>query len=224
VVTCEQVRGLTGALLEGDSHPEALAHASACPRCRLLVEELALVERAARSLPSHQPSPRLWQRIQAAAVEEGLWSQSTWAHGAWGFFPLRPAFAAVLLLTLVAAAGLVSYPPLSAPVAETSPASLFEVAQGELVREASYGRRYQIHLQNVENRVLGEEAVAAHPELRELVERPLNSVDRAIAQTQLRLAAYPEDLMARDELLRLYRQKATVLQAMTDPVWLDISQ
>jgi len=224
VVNCEQVRGLTGALLEGESHPEAFAHLAACPRCRLLVEDLAAVERAARSLPVLQPRPQLWNRIRAAAVAEGLWGQPVWTHGAWGFFPLRPAFAAVLVLTLVAAASLVGFPSLTTPVAETAPATAFEVAQGELIHEASYGARYRIHLKNVENRVLGEETTAMDAELRDLTARPLGAVDRAIEQTQRRLATYPDDAMARDELLRLYRQKATVLQAMGDPVWLDAGQ
>ncbi|OFV85900.1 MAG: hypothetical protein A2620_01255 [Acidobacteria bacterium RIFCSPHIGHO2_01_FULL_67_28] len=68
---------------------------------------------------------------------------------------------------------------------------------------------------------MAEETSPVDPELREMTARPLDAVDRAIEQTQQRLAAYPDDTLARDELLRLYRQKATVLQAMSDPVWLD---
>ena len=222
MVDCNQVRGLTGALLDGESHPEAYAHLAECPRCRQLVEELAAVERAARALPLQQPSPRLWGRIEAAAGREGLWGQrSWWQDFTPAFFPARPAFAAVLAVTLLLAGALVRYPALETTLLPETPASAFEVAQAELVQEPSYGERYQIHLQQVEYRVLADETAPVNPELREMTARPLHTVDRAIEQTQQRLAAYPDDTLARDELLRLYRQKATVLQAMSDPVWLD---
>lgn len=222
MVTCEQFRGVTGALLEGESHPEAYAHLAECPRCRVLVDELGLVERAARALPVYQPSPRLWMRLQAAARREGLWARpSWWREFAPGFFPARPAFAAVLAVTLLLAGVLIRYPALETPTLPTTHASVFEVAQAELVQDPSYGERYQMHLQQIENRVLTGETAPVDPELREMTARPLNTVDRAIEQTQQRLAAYPDDTMAREELLRLYRQKAVVLQAMSDPVWLD---
>ena len=222
MVTCEQVRGLTGALLEGESQPEASAHLAECPRCRLLLEELGAVERAARALPLQQPSPRLWGRIEAAARHEGLWGQrSWWQDFAPAFFPARPAFAAVLGVTLLVAGALVRYPALEGPALPDTQASAFEVAQAELVQAPGYGERYRIHLQQVEHSMLAEEATPLDPELREMTARPLDTVDRAIEQTQQRLAAYPDDTQARDELHRLYRQKAVVLQAMSDPVWLD---
>ncbi len=222
MVTCEQVRGLTGALLEGESQPETSAHLAECPRCRLLLEELGAVERAARLLPVYQPSARLWVRLQAAARHEGLWGQrSWWQDFTPAFFPARPAFAAVLSVTLLVAGALIRYPALESPALPSTQENAFEVAQAELVQAPGYGERYQIHLQQVEYSVLAEEATPVDPELREMTARPLDAVDRAIAQTQQRLAAYPDDTLARDELHRLYRQKAVVLQAMSDPVWLD---
>lgn len=225
MIDCQQFRGVAGGILEGESHPDAYAHLATCPRCRLLVDELGAIERAARDLPTVQPSARLWARLQAAAAREGLWAQADW----WGFasegasWPLRPAFAALLGLTLLLAGSLVAYPTLDLPVARAARVTPYEVAQGELVQDASYETRYHMHLQQVEDQVLAE-ATPGDKELRQLVTPPLNTVDRAIEQTQLRLADNPDDDLARDELLRLYRQKATVLQAMSDPVWLDVSR
>lgn len=180
------------------------------------------MERAARLLPVCQPSARLWERLEAAARREGLWGQrSWWQDFAPAFFPARPAFAAVLGVTLLVAGALVRYPALEGPALPDTQASAFEVAQAELVQAPNYNDRYQIHLQQVEYSVLAEETSPVDPELREMTARPLDTVDRAIEQTQRRLAAYPDDTQARDELLRLYRQKAVVLQAMSDPVWLD---
>jgi hypothetical protein len=47
----------------------------------------------------------------------------------------------------------------------------------------------------------------------------MQDVDRAIEQTQLQLESFPEDRLAREELRRLYQQKAVVLQAMADASW-----
>lgn len=226
MLDCKQFWALTGAVLEGEGQPEAYAHLAACPRCRVLVDELGAVERAARSLPLHQPSPRLWERLRAAAAREGLWTQPSWQWSApaWIPLPARPAFATLLGVTLLVATGLVGSATLELPLAQTTPATAFEVAQGELVQEAGYAARYEKHLQQVEYSVLADEAVPADTEMRDLCARPLNTVDRAIEQTQLRLNEYPDDSLAREELRRLYQQKAVVLQAMSDPVWSDISR
>jgi len=183
------------------------------------------VERAAHVLPAYEPSPRLWARLEAVAVAEGLWGRSVgerWLGLRWELFPLRPALASVLTLTLFLGVGLVGYPTLELPLGKSLPATPFEVAQSELVQEASYATRYHAHLQQVEEQVLAE-AAPEDTQLRALMTGPLKTVDRAIEQTELRLADYPDDMLARAELHRLYRQKATVLQAMSNPVWLEVS-
>lgn len=223
---CREFAAVAGALLEGENLPAAHNHLASCPGCRLWIGELAAIERVARTLPTHEPGPGLWDCLQAAAIEEGLWSEPAWKQWlgpAWNFLPARPAFAAVLSVVLLFAVALVSYPTLDLPVALPAPASPFEVAQGELVQEASYATRYQVHLNNVEHQVLGAES-PADAELRELVARPLDAVDRAIEETQLRLTHYPEDTLTRQELHRLYQQKVVVLQAMTDPAWLEMGR
>jgi hypothetical protein len=92
------------------------------------------------------------------------------------------------------------------------------VAQGELVYAVGYGNRYSTHLENVEEEVRAEETPVTTA-LLVLVERPMQDVDRAIEQTQLQLESFPEDRLAREELRRLYQQKAVVLQAMADASW-----
>jgi hypothetical protein len=218
---CREFEIISGALLEGEAHPEAYAHLASCRRCRLLVDELGAVERAARSLPVHEPGVGLWARIEAAAAAEGLLPPSV----GWGWFgvgvswlPARPAFAGALALMLLVAAGLVSYPTMELPVAAMVPADPIDVAQSELVQEASYESRYRIHLDRVERRLLAESS-PQEAELRELVARPMAVVDRAIQQTALQLNEHPEDTLAREELHRLYQQKATVLQAMAESSW-----
>lgn len=229
-MNCHEFEALAGELLEGERHSDAAAHLSACPRCRLLMDELGAIERAAHLLPALEPSPRLWTRLEAAALEEGLWERPQtlalalrWlglaTPAAESFLPARPAYAGMLALLLAVGAVFLTIPAQESPLA-SRPADLYRVAQAELVLDAHYATRYQLHLNRLESRLLSA-SEEREPELREMVARPLDTVDRAIEETQAQLTAYPDDSLARDELLRLYRQKAEVLQAMANPVWYD---
>lgn len=226
-MNCHEFENIAGAVLEGESHPEAHAHLASCPHCRLLLDELGAIEAAARALPSLNPADRLWERIQTAAVEEGLWVKPSWwrwtAPG-WreSFLPARPAFVGALLLLVLLGAGLASYPELGEPVAEAIPFNPIEVARGELIQEAGYAARYGVHLENIEHRVL-EEATPENEELHKLTAGPLDTVERAIEQTEEYLTSYPDDTLSRRELHRLYGEKVAVLQAMSDPIWYQAS-
>lgn len=218
---CREFEIVSGALLEGEPHTEAYAHLASCRHCRLVLDEVGAIERAARSLPVHDPAPELWVRIEAAAAAEGLLPPSLgwgWLGVGVSWLPARPAFAGALALMLLLAAGLVSYPTMELPVGAVAPADPIVVAQTELVQEASYESRYRIHLDRVERHLLAESS-PQEAELRALVARPMEVVDNAIQQTALQLNEHPEDTLAREELHRLYQQKATVLQAMAESSW-----
>jgi hypothetical protein len=212
---------MSESVLEGESDPRAYAHLDTCPRCRALVDDLVAVTRAAHSLPLYEPSPRLWAQIQAAALDEGLlrpagrWRE--WFGAAGLFLPARPAFAGALALVLVFGAALGGWNVLESEPPLTLSGRIEEVAWAELVTEPSYGQRYQVHLQQVEKRVM--EAKTADGDVAELSAGPLDTLDRAIAQTQTRVDQYPEDSLAREELNRLVQQKATVLQAVNVATW-----
>jgi len=225
---CHEFLPLAGELLEGEPQPAAAAHLAACPRCRQLMDELCALERAADLLPTYDPSPQLWIRLRAAALDEGLLRKPQGLPLLWrwlgieapgAFLPVRPAFAALMVFVLVAGATLLNMPTVESPLA-ASPADPYRVAQAELVLDAGYADRYQLHLNRIESGLLNA-SNEREQEIRELVARPLDTVDRAIEETQAQLSAYPDDTQSRDELLRLYRQKAEVLQAMANPVWYD---
>lgn len=222
-MNCREFENLAGEVFEGEPHPEAYAHLASCPACRFLLDELGAIERAARTLPVCEPSAQFWRRLEAAAADENLLAHSAgweWLGLSGHFFPSRVAFAGALAVVLLVAAGVLSYPTLDLPVAYTTPADLFQVAQGELIQEADYTSRYEIHLQQIEDGVLNTSS-ARESDVRGLAARSLVDVDRAITETQAQLNDYPDDALARDELLRLYRQKATVLQAISDPLRYD---
>jgi hypothetical protein len=222
-MNCRELEIASESLLEGETHPDVDAHVASCARCRVLVEDLKAITGAARELSAFEiePSPALWGRIRAAAREEQVWVQPMrwrWLGLGEVLIPARAAFAGALALMVVAAVGLVIYPTLQLPVAQAGPPDPFGVAQGELINAAGYANRYYTHLENVEEEVRAEETPVT-TELLVLVERPMGDVNRAIEQTQLQLETFPEDTLARQELRRLYQQKAVVLQAMADASW-----
>jgi hypothetical protein len=219
---CKEFYHLSESVLEGEADPRAYEHLAACPRCRVLMDELVAIARAAHSLPVYEPSPRLWAQIQASAEDEGLlvpagagrWRE--WFGPAALFLPARPAFAAALALVLVFSASLGGWTVLESPEPPLALSGrIEEVAWAELVTEPTYGQRYQVHLQQVEKDVMGVEPT----DTADLAAGPLDTLDRAITQTQARVELYPEDSLAREELNRLYQQKATVLQAINVPAW-----
>jgi len=172
----------------------------------------------------YEPSPRLWAQIQAAAEDEGLLSPAgagrwrDWFGPAALFLPARPAFAAALALVLVFGAALGGWTVLESPEPPLALSGrIEEVAWAELVTEPGYGQRYQLHLQQVEKRVM--DAEPADADIANLAAGPLDDLDRAITQTQTHVEQYPKDSLAREELNRLYQQKATVLQAINVPAW-----
>jgi hypothetical protein len=214
-MNCTEFDSLVEGVLEGESRPDAHAHLGACARCQRLIADLTALGAAARDLPDLEPSDELWARVRAEALREGLWQEpglAGWFGLPWSQSVLRPAFAGVLTLALLLAGGTLFTPD------ETVEPSIELVAQGELIQDVRYAHRFETHLQNVEERVL-EEAPPAEEDRVWLAAVPLGTVDRAIEQTQLHLASYPDDPLAREELNRLYRQKVVVLQAMADPTW-----
>ncbi len=221
-MNCKEFHQMSESVLEGEADPRAYEHLAACPRCRALVDDLVAVARAAHSLPVYEPSPRLWAQIRAAAEDEGLLVRAgrwrDWFGPAALFLPARPAFAGALALVLVFSAALGGWTVLESPEPPLALSGrIEEVAWAELVAEPGYGQRYQIHLQQVEKRVM--EAEPAGSETAGLAAGPLDTLDRAITQTQTRVDKYPDDSLAREELNRLYQQKATVLQAVNVPAW-----
>ncbi|MFQ5925812.1 MAG: hypothetical protein ACE5MH_00065 [Terriglobia bacterium] len=221
---CQHLRRVLGGVLEGEAEPEALAHLNACPRCRLLVEELSTIAHTATRLPLYGPSPGLWQRIRRAAEAEGL-LEASWLgplSRRFGLFqpvPLTPAFSAALVVLLVAAVVLVGYPGLEVgPAREELPNWEVKVARSELALAPNYGERYALHLNRIEAS-MREQVAPADTQLTHIAEANLETLDRFINQCQLRLTNYPEDEFTRDELNLLYQQKTTLLQAMLDPDW-----
>lgn len=223
MLDCKHLRRVLGGVLEGETDGEVLVHLSTCTRCRLLVEELGAITRAARQLPTQEPSPGLWKRIRRAAEAEGL-LQPSWASllgrrlGLLEPVPLTPAFSAALVVLLVAAALLVGYPSLDLRLPGEQPPTRVEIARSELALAPNYGERYALHLADLEA-TMTQELGTANPQMTRLAQTNLDTLDRFIDQCHVQLVNYPDDELTRSELNRLYQQKTALLQAMLDPDW-----
>lgn len=215
-MSCEEFYPHAGSVLEGERDPKAFEHIYGCASCRNLLHDLDAVAREAHHLPTHEPRAALWYKIRTQARAEALWQEESWLER-WLMLPqpvLASGFAGLLL---VLGLGLVGPQP-SSSLTDFPLVTPMEIARSEMVSDADYSTRYQIHLTQVQRAVL-DEGTHITDEMIDMVERPLNTVDRAIENTRLALAENPGDMLVQDELNRLYRQKASVLQTMTELTW-----
>ncbi len=215
-MSCEEFYPHAGSVLEGERDPKAFEHIYGCASCRNLLHDLDAVAREAHHLPTHEPRTSLWHKIRVQARQEALWQEESWVER-WLMLPqpvLASGFAGLLL---VLGLGLVGPQP-SSSLTDFPLVTPMEIARGEMVSDADYSTRYQIHLTQVQRAVMDESA-RVPDDMIDMVERPMNTVDRAIENTRLALAKNPGDMLVQDELNRLYRQKAAVLQTMTELTW-----
>ena len=214
-MSCEEFEAFAGDVLGGESNPEAFEHLYACANCREFLHELDAIARAARDLPVYEPQPQLWNRLRAAARAEDLWQEDSWWERWLVPQPvLASGLAAAVLVFgvfMVSLDTLGSYGNISGPNA-------IDLSRTEMITEAEYAMQYGIHLLRMERAVL-DEGADINDRMIDLVEKPMNTVDRAIEKTQLALSENPRDEMVREELNRLFKQKATVLAAMTELSW-----
>ena len=215
-MTCIEFEAFAGDVLGGESNPEAFEHLYACTDCRGFLHDLDAIARAARDLPTYEPQPQLWNRLRAAARAEDLWQEDSWWERWLVPQPvLASGFAAAVLVFGVFMASIDTLNSFEGNIAGPN---AIDLANTEMIIEADYTMQYGIHLMRTERAILDEGAYISDRMI-DLVEKPLGTVDRAIEKTQLALSENPRDEMVREELNRLFKQKATVLAAMTELHW-----
>lgn len=214
-MTCKEFEAFAGDVLEGGRNPDAFEHLYACANCREFLHELDVIARAAHNLPVYEPQPQLWSRIRAAARAEDLWQEDSWWER---WLVPQPILASGLAAAvLVFGVVMVSLDTLN-PYVNIAEPSILNLSRTGMTPGADFPTRYGASLLQVERAVLDENA-NIDERMIALVEKPLNAVDRAIANTKFALSENPKDELVREELNRLYRQKATVLAAMTELTW-----
>ena len=180
-------------------------HLRTCPVCEALVEELCLIAASAIELrETDEPSPRVWNSIEAALRKEGL------------IRPQRPSRS--LLPSLGSGWGWVRW---MAPAA----AALL-IAVGLYVRQHSHTQQIA---SNMVRPVVSDAAIAGlndddllqevsgqNPDLKEQYADNLRHVNQYIEDAKSTVAADPNDEEARRSLMDAYQEKAMLFELALD--------
>lgn len=213
-MNCEQFQENLPDTIDSGGTKEEENHLRSCPECASVVQDLKYIATQAKLLlPMHDPSPRVWQNIQASLRNEGLISEGrtplithsqrmivektsgqilaqtkSWTPLGWAF-----GLIAILVMGIV----LVNYQPATGPQEEA--------VQNDAAPAA---------LQGSDQELLGQ--VSQHqPEMRAAYEDSLKSVNAYIVDAKKSVEDNPEDSAAQQQLMDAYDQKAMVYEMAT---------
>jgi anti-sigma factor RsiW len=214
VKACDRYLNAIQELVDGTLGPirraELELHLEACEACRALAQDLQAIARAAHSLDTLTPPERVWSRLAEQLRAEGR--------------VVRPSLMArrrnVALLALAAALVLIigsslfllkrdtrSNPATAAPVATATPAPADgNAAPGAAVQTvAAELALTERHFQNAV-----EQAAATDPATAAVLQKNLQVINTAIADSRKALEADPQD--GSTQLYEMLKQKIRFLQ------------
>jgi hypothetical protein len=196
--------------MEGDRHPDALAHVRDCPRCRNLVDDLKMIQASAKEWGrvDSDPPPHLWNSLRAQLVQEGLIHEPSQARG-WftGWFPSlsRPALAGAYLAGLVALAF-----GLSGPVNQRiNRARWLEGTQNSTTP-------IRAQFASAETKATPSSIPDSNPTVTASLHKNMAIVDNYIALCEKSVNEEPENELARDYLYEAYQQKADLIAQLSE--------
>jgi hypothetical protein len=226
-MTCEHARERIDELVDGSldraARAELDAHLATCAACAALAEDLEVVRRASRSLPTLDPPERVWSAIarQLPAQQIGRTSARSreWAK-------VALAIAAVLLaavaITLIVRRGRSADTPVAenaAPAAQTqAPPQVSAAAQGadsaDLKSLQSELQQAESHYENAIEKLeaLAKDRRALKPQDAAILQKNLLLIDSAIGESRAALKAQPANDMAQESLFEAFRSKISLLQ------------
>ena len=212
-MTCAEFEQALPDFLEGDRNRDLESHLNSCPQCWELVSDLrAITEECKLLRASEDPSPRLWDSIEATLRREGLIRGSQgqrpflvptyrrrWSASAW----LTP-IAALLLLGVAFFVGRRIHEPLAleqnAPIQTVAPASAISSGLGS---------------PDQDEQVMAELAKEA-PMIEASYQENLNDVNSYIKDLEHVLEANPDDVDARQLLMEARQQKEMLYEMALD--------
>lgn len=191
---------LSLAEVEDGSSVEQRAHLRACPACSALMKELDLIIEAAGNLQAaDEPSPRVWNSIEAALRKEGLIRPQrpvVSSFGArWGAVRWLVPAAAMLLLSL----GLYLHQ---------------QQTRNEFV--AHEGAAPLVKTADLDDEELMQEVAENAPAMKTQYAENLRQVNESIRDAQGLVRESPNDEDARRMLMTAYQQKEMLFQLAMD--------
>jgi len=207
---CSQYTDAIQELADGTLGPirraELQTHLDTCDACRALAADLQKIHEAARSLDPIKAPDHVWLRIAAQLREEKRVSTTpqTRHRGIAGL-----ALAAALVLAVGASLWLVrSYNTGDAQPGNAAPANTVQnITDNLMVAE----RHYQLAIDELEKAAKSDDG-SIDPQVAAVLEKNLQVIDQAIAESRTALQAEPQSAPARDSLFGALRQKVALLQ------------
>jgi hypothetical protein len=192
-------------IIEGGGTEEQKKHLASCPVCADLVQDLKYIAEQAKLLvPMEDPSPRVWDGIEKSLKQEGLWP----AHGGPAnhrpfLVPHRsrlawPMMAAAAVIVVAIVAGYYSR--------NTPPPGGSSTMNGSIASSGTLEPDDQQLIRSISTR--GSAATDSY-------RKNLEDVNAYIADAKKWVAAHPDDLDARDALMRANDQKQLLYQMAT---------
>ena len=210
-MTCEQFRQTLPEIPDGACDAEQEAHVKSCPECSSLVSDLNfIIQQASLLQVDEEPSPRVWNSIEATLRQEGLIREPERpapARGSlWGW---RPAWVlAPLAAVLVFGFGVMlqSHRQARQQAVVTQPTAIISSALP-----------VRAHLKMApEDQQLLEAISSRAPAMRAAYEANLADVDAYIRDAEESAQRDPNDEDAQQYLMDAYEQRSVVYQMALD--------
>ena len=204
-MNCSECHRVLPESIEGQRNAELEAHLTSCVACSELVEELNVIARQAAALrEGDEPSPRVWNMIEAELRREGV-IHPPQPRRSW-----LPAFGSgwrpVAWLAPVAAALIAGAAFLLNPRPTTNSDQAKQVIESPAV-VATGGKLLAKRPAAEDQQILDAVALQA-PMMKASYEANLNSVNAYIRDAELSVQQDPYDQEARQYLMEAYEQKA----------------
>lgn len=199
-MNCKEFQDALPYIIDAGGSVEEEEHLRSCPMCSALVDDLKHIAGQSRLLlPMHDPSPSVWQRIEASLQHEGMLQEGRMSRlgqavalpaqtRSWTPLGWSMALASVVLLAAV----LVNYRPVTQPARLTATNSTTLQPEGDdqqLLRQLS-----------------------PDPDVRGAYEANLKEVNAYITDAKKALDDDPHDAAAQEYLLDAYQQKAMLYE------------
>ncbi|HYL92567.1 MAG TPA: anti-sigma factor [Alphaproteobacteria bacterium] len=198
-MNCKEFQDALPYIIDAGGSVEEEEHLRSCPTCGALVDDLKHIAGQSRLLlPMHDPSPSVWQRIEASLQQEGLLQEGRMSRlgqtvalpaqtRSWTPLGWTMALASVVLLAAV----LVNYRPITQPtqLTTTNTQAMAEGDDQQLLRQLS-----------------------PDPDVRGAYETNLKEVNAYISDAKKALDDDPHDAAAQEYLMDAYQQKAMLYE------------
>jgi anti-sigma factor RsiW len=221
---CDRHRSAIQELADGTLGPirraELELHLEVCDACRAFAADIQQIRETARSLDRLAPPERIWLQIAGRLRQEGRIAEPAPARPGRGRTALL-AIAAALVLAVGTSLYLLTRdntaaPPVAAPVAGTAQPAGSGAASAETVQ--SIATELQLAEQHFQNAIAGLEKAARSddgaldPQTAAMLQKSLNVIDQAIAESRAAVRSEPQSASARDSLLDALKRKVVLLQ------------